>query len=208
VFTIKMDSREPDKIEALLKQKGFVVERVSLPVGDYQIGDFLVERKDINDFYNSLYSSRIWSQLYGMKQSGCKCFLVVVGESPYTGLDEKKLKSLFAVFASCLISYSVVPLWLRNTSLFVLLLEQLAKFAGKRSPSLPPVKHKSTDPVQVKADMLSSIPGIGAKLALELAKQYSIKELCLHPVETLQELEVCGRRLGRRGEQLHRYLTI
>ena len=204
---VLVDIHEPETITIFLQGKGLVVERTKLAVGDYQIGNILVERKEIDDFFNSVYSGRIWKQLYNMKQTELKCFLVLVGRVPYTGWSVSKHKTLRGVFLTCYLSYNICPIWLENTTEFLEWLVEIAKRASSTEVKLKPVGKKSESLPEVKADILACIPSIGRKLAEHLAKQYSIQQLANMEeieLETLRDTQ--GKRLGLRGRNISKYL--
>jgi len=49
----------------------FTFEMVTLPTGDYWIGDkIIVERKTLSDFLVSIINDRIFQQAYNIRQSG------------------------------------------------------------------------------------------------------------------------------------------
>ncbi|MDP4039193.1 MAG: ERCC4 domain-containing protein [Candidatus Pacearchaeota archaeon] len=66
---IIIDNREKNSlIPSILKSLGFEMEFKQLPVGDYIINDFAIERKTLSDFKSSIINKRIISQLLELKQ--------------------------------------------------------------------------------------------------------------------------------------------
>ena len=58
------DDRESGNIR---KDLDCIVKR--LDIGDYIIGDLLIERKTPADFFNSLFDRRLWTQLQNLKDA-------------------------------------------------------------------------------------------------------------------------------------------
>lgn len=214
---ILVDVHEPNSIIEKLKELGLPVEVESLEVGDYIIGQILVERKEITDLFNSLTSGRLFDQLYRMKMSGLKCFMAVIGEPPTYDYRRKApvskekyeyyLRTLENIIVFSFCSYGVSVVRIPTEARFVRFLEVLWKYSG-RTPSLPPSVKKEEDPVEIKANILNCIPGVGMKTAMELASKYKLLDLFSMSQEELSNLEVSGKRLGKKGENIKWIVTI
>jgi len=69
---ISLDTRENNNkfitfLADVSKEKGYNLHIETLPFGDIQCGNIIIERKEINDFYSSVTSDRMWEQIAHMK---------------------------------------------------------------------------------------------------------------------------------------------
>ena len=79
--TITVDVRErrsdvPTQLAAL----GAQLSMVTLAVGDYAVGDRVVERKTVADLHSSLVDRRLWSQVAALRRDPRRAYIVVEGE--------------------------------------------------------------------------------------------------------------------------------
>ena len=66
---------------------------------------------------------------------------------------------------------------------------------------------KGSDLVTIKSNILICIPGIGRKIADELAKKYKISDLVTLPIKELSNIEVRGKKLKSRADKIKWVLT-
>ena len=52
---------------------------MTLAVGDYAVGDRLVERKTVEDLHRSLVDGRIWSQVGALRRDAHRAYLLIEG---------------------------------------------------------------------------------------------------------------------------------
>ena len=68
--TIFVDFRESDHVKNHLKNLGSEVIEKSLSPADYIIaGEYAFERKQINDFFQSIFDGRLFEQIERMKET-------------------------------------------------------------------------------------------------------------------------------------------
>jgi ERCC4-type nuclease len=212
---IVVDNREPNEIVELIKNLNVPVEVKRLEVADIQIGNILIERKDIADLVNSVRENRLWEQLYNLKQQKeYKPFLIVVGEiqdalhpqikdiSRYIQYVKNILLSVQIVAP---LSYGVFFIHCRDKLEFLEVMRLLVQRASK-SESLKPLQKKPRSIRDAVIEMIGCIPKVGSKLASEIARHYSIAELCNLHIEELKDLKIGNKRLGIRGEFIYKTL--
>lgn len=212
---ILIDVHEPSILKDKISLLGIPVKVTPLEVGDYIVDQIIIERKDIHDLINSVQSGRLWSQLYKMKSTEMKGFLAIIGDIPTWDWNkqskisrEKYLyykRMLEVVKVRSYLSYNISSLVFPSNTSFVKFIEYVWNYSGRR-PGLAPVPKKKTSLIEIKSDMLSCVPGIGRKLANEIARRYSIRDL-VSKGEELSNLEVLGRKLGKRGLNLFKVLN-
>ena len=67
--TIIVDSREKNSLVlSYLYEKNANVKKEKLEVGDYQIGDLIIERKTLSDFIHSIKTNRLKEQIKSLMQ--------------------------------------------------------------------------------------------------------------------------------------------
>jgi len=212
---IVVDSREPKEILELVKKLNYITEVQNLEVGDIQISNILIERKDIGDLINSVRDNRLWEQLYNLKQQeGYKCFLIVIGDiqnAIHPGIKDiyryiQYVKNLLlSVQIVCSLSYGVYFIHCKDNLEFLEILKLLVQRATK-SESLKPLQKKPRSLDDAVVEMIGCIPKVGSKLAYQIAQMFSISELSNMDENTLQELKIGGKKLGVRGVSIYETL--
>jgi DNA excision repair protein ERCC-4 len=56
-----------------------------LSVGDYVVGDVVIERKTVPDLHGSVLRGRFWGQIGRLRKAGKWRYLIIEGQSPYEG---------------------------------------------------------------------------------------------------------------------------
>jgi len=171
---ILVDKHEPREIVEGLKLNNIKVEVVDLKVGDDLVESLCIERKEINDFFQSLYKRRLWNQLWAIKENYDRYALLVEGYVP------RKMRTLFySVIGRLLLNqYPVFHTYnLKDTILFLTRIALLSLQPTTR----PPIIHKfKLSKEQIKRDILCMIPGIGPQTAKELLKEKKTIDNIIH----------------------------
>ena len=173
-----------------------------LPVADYVLNpEIAVERKSVRDLVASVYDSRIFDQAAKISAAYAKPFLVVEGDSKEVAILARNMKSFFGAIANVSIAYGLRVLYTANqreTALAIseLLVQARAKPLA-RMPSEVPRKAKSTPLQQVY--LLSSLPGVGRRLAEKLLSKYGTPRRVM--ALTAGELAMTGGIGWKRAEK-------
>jgi len=213
---ILVDIYEPEIIKIKIKELGVPFQVRPLEVGDYIVDGVIIERKEIHDLFSSLTSGRLWNQLYKIKETGLKGYLVVIGEIPTWDyrrkrpVSKKKYQYYFSTLRNirriAYLSYGVGFEHLKTTEDFFQFIVDVWNKTG-RKVSYAPVLKKGSDLVTIKSNILTCIPGIGRKIADELAKKYKISDLVTLPINELSNVEVRGKKLKSRANKIKWALT-
>jgi len=194
---ILMDSREPREIESQLRAMGLSVQRRLLEVGDYVIGDLVIERKTLPNFYQDLYSKRLWAQVEELSHR--RSLVVVIG-LPLE--DERK----FWGAVGGILRWNVGVICLPPESFhFYSLLAALERQARKeRRPSLPPVRKKSQmTRREIQLRMLGCIPGLGFLKAKTLIDHFeTLHNICHADKRELRLLKGFGEKLAQKVKEV------
>ena len=146
-----------------------------LSVGDYVLSpEVAVERKSIPDLISSIYDSRIFLQASRIASSYAKPYLLIEGDSKEVERLTRNLKSYYGAIASVTLAYGLRVLFTANkTETAVAISELLRNVRARPVPhqmSETPPRSKSFSQQQVY--LISSLPGVGRKLAERLLRKY------------------------------------
>ena len=146
-----------------------------LSVGDYVLSpEVAVERKSIPDLISSVYDSRIFIQASRIASAYAKPYLLIEGDSKEVERLTRNLKSYYGAIASVTLAYGLRVLFTANkTERAVAISELLRNVRARPVPhqmSETPPRSKSFS--QQQAYLVSSLPGVGRKLAERLLRKY------------------------------------
>jgi len=133
-----------------------------------------VERKSVRDLVSSVYDSRLFYQAAKLSAAYAKPFLLVEGDSKEVESLAKNLKSFYGAIANVTLAYGLRVLYTANPKETAIAIAELLNHARAkplaRMPSEIPPKSKSVPQQQLY--LVSSMPGIGRKLAEKLLSKY------------------------------------
>jgi len=169
VPVIVADYREKDSgLVQALAEMGVVVKLEKLDVGDYLIGDLVIERKTIIDFISSLMDNRLFEQL----QKLCKFNSILILEGEEDLLSEAGVNPNYirSILLSILLKYKIPII---RTSNFIDTANYLYLLAKNgTAPQLISLASKPKNLNEVKLEILKQIPGIGESLAKKLLERF------------------------------------
>ncbi|HKT21083.1 MAG TPA: ERCC4 domain-containing protein, partial [Nitrososphaerales archaeon] len=146
-----------------------------LPVADYVLNpEIAVERKSVRDLVSSVYDSRLFYQAAKISAAYARPFLLVEGDSKEVGSLAKNLKSYYGAIANVTMAYGLRVLYTANpkeTAMAIaeLLAHSRAKPLSRMPSELPP---KAKGVPQQQLYLVSSLPGVGRRLAERLLSKY------------------------------------
>jgi len=83
-LTVDVHERRSGVPDAL-RRAGTPFAVTPLPVGDYRVGDVLIERKTTLDLHRSLLKGRLWDQVGRLRQAAARRYVIIEGASAYQG---------------------------------------------------------------------------------------------------------------------------
>lgn len=187
---IIIDSREKQSlIAANLFGKKANISFEKLDIGDYLVGDTIIERKTYPDFVSSMIDKRLPEQLLNLKKYP-KQFLLIEGFD----FDYKKFKvhenAIKGMLLSVAIDFQIPIIYTKNeddTSNFLVITARKyekpkTSFSIRQSKSLPTLKEQ-------KQFILEGFPGIGPVAAKNLIEKFeTIKNIINAPGEELKQI--------------------
>jgi ERCC4-type nuclease len=195
-----VDNRERN-LQILESLSGMGVEMAfsQLPVGDYIISDRLcIERKTFSDFENSIMNARLFDQMQRLHESFAKPILLIEGSPAESRLGAHVM---LGAIMKLYVDYNTQVIMSADEQETAYILSRFAEHEQKeekREPRLVGLKKAYTDD-QWQILILSSIPGIGAKLARKLIAHFkTIRGVASADVEQLEEVEKIGKKKAER----------
>lgn len=167
---IIVDTREKNSLVlANLIELKANIKKEKLEIGDYQIKNIILERKTINDLFNSLYSNRLFDQLSNLKQYKRKALII---EGDYRDIPEEKENSTKGLIISITLNSQIPILNTKNERDTAELLLRIAKQQeSKKNISLRKNKIEKTIEEQ-KQFILEGFPEIGPTKSKKLIEKH------------------------------------
>jgi len=206
---IVVDERETkSKVYQLLEKMDVPLEVKVLEVGDYLVGDVCIERKEINDYVNSLISGRLHTQLYHLSYNYPLSVLVVEGY-----IDEilmfRNIKKEQYISSLAGALYKRAPDGAQGVINLVMLsspydtalfLKHLNEKVENNEPRLPRfAKRKADTDKDVAIRILSMLPGISEVRAERLLNHFgSIQKVVNASISELMQVEGIGEKTAKR----------
>jgi DNA excision repair protein ERCC-4 len=173
---ILIDNREKDsEIPDLLKEKGIPILFENLEIGDYIIGDLIIERKTSKDFITSIFDGRIFQQANKITSYTNKTILLIEGNLNEEIEYVKNKNSIYGTLLSLALSYNFKIIYSNDIEESANILEIIYKH-GKyhKNENIHLIKQKriANDINKQKLNIIASIPYIGEKYAERLLKNF------------------------------------
>ncbi len=146
-----------------------------LAVADYVVNpEIAAERKSIGDFVSSVYDGRLFAQASALASSYRKPYIIVEGDVNKVSGMVKNPASYFGAIASVTLAYDLRLMHTANADETALAIAALVKNSRARPvpPGLMQAPPKSKDEAQQQLYLVSSLPGVGMKLAKRMLGRY------------------------------------
>lgn len=194
------DTREfNSEVVRELARKGIVVESQQLDIGDYILSDRLaVERKEVDDFLNSLMGGRLFSQLKMLKSAYINPILVVEGDGLFTrrGVSEQ---AIIGALASIVSDFNISVISTSDVKETANLLASMAKREREEGRLVGIRGEKLSMSLKDRQQfIIEGLPGISATLAQRLLAHFgSVKDIMEADVEKLCEVRGVGDTIAK-----------
>lgn len=204
---IYADSNEPADIIDAITSAGIQVEiRQLRPASDYVCGNLAIERKSSQDFYSSIYSNRLFKQLYELhSMEQYKPVLCIHGSIPVTSKwirgptgkpmelktsaeeTKKKTKTAIATISTALKAYPRLSvLMFKNEEQFIMFIIDYY-FRMTKETEKPVLKKRVETMEDIKFAIFSQFPGVGSKGSKTMIdSKITIAELCNMTAEEIK----------------------
>mgnify|MGYP000020463683 FL=1 len=193
---VVVDEREkPSGIPRLLKELGLSVDFRMLETGDYILPGYAIERKEIHDLVRSVFSRRVFSQAQRLSDLYENPTLIVEGDI-YGALEEISPSVFWGALATLAFDYGLSVFFTPNREqtarlIYILSRRKPAKYKGPLIRTRP----KSGDAEDLKIQIVSSLPGVGPKLADRLLNRFlTVRRVFTATVAELSTVGGVGRK--------------
>jgi DNA excision repair protein ERCC-4 len=199
MLRIIADEREkPSGVPDVLRSLGASVEYRVLEVADYVVGSYAIERKSVRDFVSSLYSGRLFDQAHRLGEAYDAIFLIVEGNLWEEIRGARNPRSLWGALISSVLDFGLNTFFApdeKQTAQFLITLGRGGRHRrGSGGPPMIVRKPRTADMKRVQVSILSSLPGIGPKMAEQLLTHFgSLRKVFS---ASLTEMSV-GAHLGK-----------
>ena len=171
------DEREkPSGVPDALRSLGVSVEYRVLEVADYVVGSYAIERKSVRDFVSSLYSGRLFDQAHRLGEAYDAIFLIVEGSLWEEIRGARNPRSLWGALISSVLDFGLNTFFApdeKQTAQFLITLGRGGRHRrGSGGPPMIVRKPRTADMKRVQVSILSSLPGIGPKMAEQLLTHF------------------------------------
>jgi len=195
---IIVDERERKSgIPDLLRAIGINIELKTLPIGDYIVApETVVERKSIHDLISSIFDGRLFDQCNRLKEHFQFPIILIEGNlDEISNITENPL-IFYGAISSIALDFKIPILPTPSADHTAKLLVSLcSRKESATGPFLKKIK-KSNDIQKQQLSVLSSLPGIGEKLALRLLKKFG-SPLRIFSASSTELAKVDGLGLAR-----------
>lgn len=192
---IVVDEREKNSgIPELLKNAGIAIDFAQLKVGDYIVSpETAVERKTVRDLVSSIYDGRLFVQCSDLVKHYKKPLIVVQGniaelaEIPEDAENGKRLAERMPLAYDALATVATefripiihTPSAEQTAQLLVTLVNKSLREGKATGPLLRKIKKENPVYIQ-QLSVLSSVPGVGDKLAARMLEKFHTPKRALN----------------------------
>jgi len=171
---IVIDERERKSgIPDLLRAVGINIEMKTLPVGDYIVApETVVERKSIKDLISSVFDGRLFDQCNRLKENFQ--FPIILMEGNMDEINEITENPLifYGAVSSIALDFKIPVIATPSADHTAkLLVSMCSRKEIPKGPFLKKIK-KSNDIQKQQLVVLSSLPGVGEKLAIRMLEKF------------------------------------
>ncbi|MEM0360205.1 MAG: ERCC4 domain-containing protein [Candidatus Diapherotrites archaeon] len=202
------DHRERDcKVTDFLESMGCEVKKMQLEIADYVISNTVaIERKQAQDFLNSLLDGRLFSQLVFLAESYNQPLLLIEGRShEIFSLSNVHKHAIIGALTSIALNYRIPVLFAeteRETAEFIYVIAKRLQEGKDKEIALRKGRPGLTLEEQQRY-VVESLPLVGPKTAKRLLEQFgSIKGVFNASEKDLEKVEKIGPKKAIRIRKL------
>lgn len=188
---IILDTREKQSmVAANLIEKNAQIKFEKLEIGDYLIGDTIIERKTFQDFQSSILDKRLVFQLTEMKKYPKAALLIEGFYYNYTDstIHENAIRGMFL---SAILDFEIPLIFTEDEKDTAQTLIVLARRYDRNKKEFSIRQKKSEMSFEERKQfVLEGFPGIGPASSKKLLEKYkTLKEVFSQPKEKLAEID-------------------
>lgn len=195
--------RANELLQQLASNNGVNIVKKRLPLGDYQIGEWLIERKTLADLVQSLCDGRLFSQVYRLAQSPLKAALLIEGSSRDIETYRINREAIIGAICSITVNFDIPILRSLSQVESANILYYCASQMKRRDTKLSLRNRKPKRKKNRQLYLLQGLPQVGPKLAQKLLNHFNdIEAVFTASEEQLIEVEGLGKTRARKIREL------
>ncbi|MEM2104374.1 MAG: ERCC4 domain-containing protein [Candidatus Bathyarchaeia archaeon] len=174
-LTVFADSRESIDVKDWLKMFGCDVVEKALAPADYVVAEnYAVERKEVHDFFRSVFDGRLFEQIERLAEAYKNACLVVEGDIAAALRFTKVPQAFWGALAKVMVSHNISVVFTPNETHTAMFLYAVAKKLQEEDRRKIIVKHKPKTYTLKQRQLLAvqSLPKIGPERAEILLKHF------------------------------------
>jgi len=200
---IYVDDRE-NSVAKELSRMEVVVDKRRMEVADFLVSeDTAVERKQAEDFVDSILDSRLFDQLIEM-QEYMKPVLIIEGRDLYSHRDVHP-NAIRGALATVALDYGIPVIWSEDDKETAKILKSLAKREQEDKDKDVAVRASRSSKTEkdLQEYMVAGLPGVNSKIAERLLKNFeTVENVYTASFEELKEVEGIGDKKAARIREL------
>lgn len=207
-YFVYVDAREKTSIINNLIQMGIPTKIENLEIGDYIVGNHIIERKTIDDLAKSTFDGRIFSQLKALSNIHGKKLIIVIEGRKTDFLRYSSRKTLLGILYSILIDFGIPVYFSEDERETTELISYLySKSIDKREKTEKMrYEKKPKDIYEIQKFVLSGIPGIDSKIAERILEKFgNLRNVANASITQLMEVKGIGQELALRIYRVFNY---
>lgn len=198
------DVRETaSELPRLLEELGIGVRYEQLAIGDYVLpGDVAIERKALHDFISSIFDGRLFRQASELAEHYGRAIILIEGDIGMINSIVNNVRVYYGALASLALKFSVRLVFVPSVRDSAIFIERLLSNLDKEQQAPALVRRKGESVADQQVTFISSLPGIGPRLATRLLERFGSPAAVLSaPRQALAE--VVGEK---KAERIRRFL--
>jgi len=200
---IYVDDRE-NSVAKELSRMEVVVDKQRMEVADFLVSeDTAVERKQAEDFVDSILDSRLFDQLIEM-QEYMKPVLIIEGRDLYSHRDVHP-NAIRGALATVALDYGIPVIWTDDDKETAKILKSLAKREQEDKDKDVAVRASRSSKTEkdLQEYMVAGLPGVNSKIAERMLKKFeTVESVYTASFEELKEVEGIGDKKAARIREL------
>ncbi|MFE3845831.1 DEAD/DEAH box helicase [Thermoplasmatota archaeon] len=197
---IIIDHREyRSRVVRNLMELGISIESQQLAVGDYILSSRIgVERKNVDDFLNSLINGKLFSQISKLRDAYSRPMLIIEGEGLLTKRNIKH-NAIFGSLVSIMIDYGIPIFTTKDDIETANILSLAAKREQKKDKKSVSIRGEKTSmSIQEQQQFIvEGLPNVSSILAKRLLSKFgSIKSIINATENELQDVNGVGKNIA------------
>ncbi len=174
-ITVFADNRESMDVKDHLRELGCEVVEKTLAPADYVVAeDYAVERKELHDFFRSVFDGRLFEQADRLAKTYGKACLIVEGDFANAVKYVRTPQVFWGALSKVMADHNISVVFTPNEAHTAMFLYALAKKLQEEERRKIAVKHKPKTYTLRQRQLLAvqSLPKIGPERAEELLRRF------------------------------------